>query len=130
MSRQEETIKIVEPFRNYLEHQKGWKTEKTHGNQFQSGFPDLYCIHPKYEPRWVECKVITDGRVHFEQSQLTKFPIWSANNVKIWVIAAYDLRPEKVGWKPLEREYAKLFQESNLPYFFNKTLWKMIVNTY
>ena len=63
--KQLETQLIVEPFRNLLSGKYGWYVEKTHGSQFQQGFPDLYIMHKKYEPRWVECKVIRNGDVSF-----------------------------------------------------------------
>ena len=33
-----------------------WIVIRTHGNKFQAGFPDLYCVHHVYGERWVEVK--------------------------------------------------------------------------
>jgi hypothetical protein len=115
MSRQEESIKIVEPLVRYLVHKHGWHVEKTHGSQYMEGFPDLYCIHPKYSPRWVECKVIRNGDFSFTPAQERKFPIWIANGVGIWIACGYDLR-NKV---ELERVYRTLFDPPNCALYLN-----------
>ena len=41
---------------NYLRLRE-WIIMLTHGNRYQKGFPDLYCIHPSYGQRWVEIKI-------------------------------------------------------------------------
>lgn len=33
-----------------------WIVINTHGNKYQAGFPDLYCVHHVYGERWVEVK--------------------------------------------------------------------------
>jgi hypothetical protein len=35
---------------------RGWNVEHTHGNLFQTGFPDLYVAHKKWGTRWIDCK--------------------------------------------------------------------------
>jgi hypothetical protein len=79
---QEENTHIVHPLTMYMKH-KGWHIEKTHGSQFQEGFPDLYAMHPMHGQRWIECKVLRGRSIHFEESQLRKFPVWIAHGVKI-----------------------------------------------
>ncbi len=67
----------------------------THGNQYQSGFPDLYCFHPGYKiDRWVEVKM----RNSFTSAQHHWFPKID----KIWVMK-----------NATEDEYAKLFRSPN-----------------
>lgn len=56
---QDETLKIGNPLRVYMEH-FGWVLVKTHGNQFQKGLPDYYAMHNKYSPRWIETKYMED----------------------------------------------------------------------
>lgn len=118
----EETIKIVKPLVTYMERAKGWHVENIHGSQFQEGLPDLYAMHPKYSPKWIECKVIRKGNISFTPAQKRKFPIFVANNVPTWVIAGYDLRDSL----ELHRAYQSLFKEPNLGYFLNpitRKLW-------
>ena len=33
-----------------------WYVKSTHGNMYQSGFPDLFISHAKYGQKWVEVK--------------------------------------------------------------------------
>ena len=33
-----------------------WVVLPTHGNMYQQGFPDLYCLHRVYGQKWVEVK--------------------------------------------------------------------------
>jgi len=92
MAQQRESKLIDEPFSNILKA-KGWNVENTHGNQYQSGFPDKYITHPKYSPRWVEYKVIeNDGHVKYTEAQKDTFMLWASHNVPIFIIAARDLR--------------------------------------
>lgn len=121
--KQEETIKIVTPLTDFLRH-KGWLVEKTHGNRFQSGFPDLYIAHPQFMAKWIECKVIRNGSIHFEDSQICKFAKWIAYGVKIWIIADTDLRGNGVG---LNRAYDKLFRDSNCSYMLNAETRKLLL---
>jgi hypothetical protein len=73
------TEAIVKKLRGY-----GWDTFKTHGNAYQHGFPDLYCIHPKYGTRWVEVK---NPKGHsFTPAQMETFPRFSSCKVGIWVL--------------------------------------------
>ena len=60
---------------------------KIHGNQFQSGLPDLYATHSKFGYRWIEVKTPT-GR--FTPAQLDTFPKLSANGTRIWVLTGSD----------------------------------------
>lgn len=62
---------------------QGWFVIKTHGNQFQSGLPDLYATHSTYGIRWIEVKT-PKGR--FTAAQHEVFPKLSANGTRIWVL--------------------------------------------
>jgi len=91
----------------------GWYIEKTHGNQYQEGFPDLLAMHPRYDPKWIECKVIDKGnQISCTPAQKRKFPIWIAHGVKIWCVAGIDFRGE-AGKVHLLRAYQKLFGPPN-----------------
>ena len=106
--KQDETIKIGDPLRIYMEH-KGWKLIKTHGNQFQAGLPDYYAMHRHYSPRWIETKI--HGRP-LTPAQTRLFPIMLSLNVPLWIIDGHDFRGEQ-GLQRLKTAYNKLFQPSN-----------------
>ena len=83
----------------YLEN-KGWTVMRTHGNMYQQGFPDLYCLHQVNGARWVEVK---NPLAHsFTPAQKKYFPMMHASGVGIWVLVAAD-----------EVEYRKLFLKPN-----------------
>lgn len=69
------------------------------GNEFTSGWPDLYVAHAQHGPRWIETKRpgerLRDTQIEF----ITDFALV---NVGVWVLT--DGTPE---------EYAKLFQPPN-----------------
>jgi hypothetical protein len=121
--RQQENLKIVDPFRLFLTHERGWHCEKTHGNEFQEGFPDLRIMHPKYEPKWVECKILhgSAGSVSFTSAQKNKFPKWIMYGEKIWVIAGNDFRGE-AGRAEMLAAYDRLFRPPNAYMFLNPSM--------
>jgi len=73
-----------------------WVVMETHGNKYQSGFPDLYCFHHTFGVRWVEVKRPIGYR--FTSAQIHFFP----HIQKVWIMTA-----------PTEVEYAKLFSDPN-----------------
>ncbi len=77
-----------------------WLTFRTHGNEFQMGFPDLYCMHSKYGPRWVEVK--NPKSYSFTSAQLETFPKFQSCGVGVWVLTAAD-----------DGEIMKLFKPAN-----------------
>jgi len=81
---------------------KGWFVKKTHGNQFQSGFPDLFASHSTYGPRWIEVKLPDMMGSRFTPAQIEEFPKFQANGSDIWVLTSDG-----------DREYQKLFQRGN-----------------
>lgn len=80
---------------------KGWYVKETHGNMYQSGFPDLFATHTRYGTRWIEVK--NPNSYKFTPAQLEDFPKFIANGCGIWLLVAAT-----------EEEYNKLFQRSNL----------------
>lgn len=73
---------------------RDWYIKETHGNMYQSGFPDIYACHKRYGTRWIEVKIA--GRYSFTSAQLETFPEFAAKNVGIWILteateAQYDL---------------------------------------
>jgi len=81
---------------------KGWYVMMTHGNMFQSGFPDLYATHSKYGGRWIEIKLPGMVGSHFTTAQLEHFPKLCANGTGVWILTSDN-----------ESEYEKLFQPYN-----------------
>jgi hypothetical protein len=79
---------------------KDWGVFSTHGNIYQMGFPDLYCIHKRFGTRWVEVKNPIGYR--FTPAQMDVFPEFSAKGVGIWILTAAS-----------EYEYQKLFKPAN-----------------
>ncbi len=96
--------KIQEAITLMLES-KGWFVKPTHGNLYQSGFPDLYCGHPIHKQRWVEVKNPLSYR--FTIAQLDNFPLIS-EFTGIWIMIAAT-----------EREYSKLFARPNWRLYLN-----------
>src|SRR6218665_4008046 len=78
---------------------RGWVVKSTHGNEFQSGLPDLYCLHEKHKQRWIECK--NPAAYVFTPAQLKYFPILN-KCVGVWILTAAT-----------ESEYNKLFGPPN-----------------
>ena len=77
-----------------------WFVKSTHGNLYQSGFPDLFATHSQYRTRWIEVKCPTG--YCFTPAQLRDFPKFCANGSGVWVLTAAT-----------EEEYKKLWQPCN-----------------
>lgn len=87
-----------------------WYVMRTHGNMYQSGFPDLYATHKVYGPRWIEVK---NPLAHcFTAAQIEHFPKLETNGTNIWILVGATLK-----------EYEKLFKPPNYSeYFLGKLL--------
>jgi hypothetical protein len=83
-------------------------------------------MHPQFSARWVECKVIRNGNIHFEKSQETKFAKWIAYGVKIWVICGHDFRG-LAGKSELHSAYNRLFKDQNASYLLNPETRKLLL---
>lgn len=77
-----------------------WFVKETHGNMYQSGFPDLWACHKSYGHRWVEVK--NAESYSFTPAQLHDFPIFGAKGSGVWILVAAT-----------EKEYKKLFETQN-----------------
>lgn len=62
----------------------GWHCKETHGNEFQSGFPDIFACHLRYGSRWVEIKCPTGSRL--EESQIETFTEFGKKRIGVWVL--------------------------------------------
>ena len=65
---------------------KEWYVKETHGNMYQSGFPDLFCCHKRFGIRMVEIK--NPLAYSFTGAQLECFPLFCANGCGIWIMTA------------------------------------------
>jgi hypothetical protein len=83
--------------------------KETHGNAYQSGFPDVYATHAKWHQRWIEVKVPTS--FSFTPAQLRDYPLMVANGSPIWILTAAT-----------DEEYRKLFKPCNLHEFMSAYL--------
>ncbi len=79
---------------------EGWFVKGTHGNMYQSGFPDLFACHSTYGQRWVEVK--NPKAYEFTGAQLEDFPKLCANGSGVWIMVAAT-----------KTEYNKLFSKFN-----------------
>lgn len=79
---------------------KDWIVKSTHGNTFQYGFPDLYCIHQRYGSRWIEIK--NPLAYSFTKAQLEFFPQLTECGIGVWILTDNT-----------EAEYNKLFKPAN-----------------
>ena len=84
-----------------------WFVMATHGNSFQSGFPDLFVCHARYGQRWIEVK--NPLGYSFTAAQLECFPKMSANGVGIWILVGSH-----------DEEIVKLNSPANWEYYYLK----------
>jgi len=99
--------KIQDAIMEYL-RVRGWYVMQTHGNMYQSGFPDLYATHSTYGVRWIEVK--NPEHYAFTPAQMDCFPKMCANGSRIWILTgATDMEYDKL-FKPCNW-YSYLFKE-------------------
>lgn len=80
-----------------------WYCKETHGNMYQSGFPDIYATHYQHGVRWIEVKLPDMKGSKFTPAQMECFPKFNAHGTRIWILTAAT-----------EAEYKKLFLPNNL----------------
>lgn len=77
---------------------KGWLVEKSHGNPYQKGWPDLLCFHPMYGTRWIEMK--QSERERLTPAQIVTFTKWQKYGARIYILTGVE-------------DYPKLWKEPN-----------------
>lgn len=83
-----------------------WNVEHTHGNSFQTGFPDLFIAHRSHGTRWIDVK--NPKRYRFTDAQCRKWPVWEAFGIGIWIlVAATQSEYDKLFGPPNWRDYWK-----------------------
>jgi len=75
-----------------------WVVKSTHGNAYQSGFPDLYAAHVRYGQRWIEVKKA--DKYQFTPAQLQFFPQLSSVGIGVWVLVAATADEYLKLWQP------------------------------
>src|SRR5689334_4304765 len=63
---------------------RGWYCKATHGNEFQSGFPDIFACHIRYGSRWIEIKNPTGSKL--EDSQKEVFEEFGKKKIGVWIL--------------------------------------------
>lgn len=74
--------------------------KETHGNAYQSGFPDLFATHPLWKMRWIEVKYAYS--FEFTKAQLRDYPKMGTYGCPVYVLTFAN-----------EVEYLKLFHPTN-----------------
>jgi hypothetical protein len=103
-TRETPEAKIQREIIAYLK-QRDWLVKVTHGNAYQSGFPDLYATHPRWMQRWIEVK--NPEAFSFTRAQIIDYPLMIANGSPIWIMGAAT-----------DEEYEKLFKPCNFMEYF------------
>lgn len=85
--------------RDFMED-RGWRVDITHGNKYQSGFPDLHCYHIEYGLRWVDAK--NPVRYAYTTPQIKLWPKWEEVGCGVWIFFEGD-----------DANYATLFKPPN-----------------
>ena len=100
-----------------------WLVKKTHGNAYQSGWPDLFATHSRYNMRWIEVKLPGMKGSAFTDAQVEDFPKFTLNGTGIWVLTGDDDKEmdklfKRPNWwiyqdimKPTTRDRAKVIKE-------------------
>jgi len=63
-----------------------WFVKETHGNMYQSGFPDLFATHIRYGHRWIEVKLPNMKGSKFTGAQMETFPKLCAFGSGVWIL--------------------------------------------
>jgi hypothetical protein len=93
--------------------QKRWHVMPTHGNMYQSGFPDLFATHARYGPRWIEVKLPGMEGSRWTPAQKKNFPAMIRHGSGIWVLTAATSCKCCAVRGACDCEYRKLFDEPN-----------------
>lgn len=65
---------------------ENWFVLVTHGNMYQSGFPDLFATHTRYGHRWIEVKLPEMKGSRFTPAQIETFPKLCAFGSGVWIL--------------------------------------------
>lgn len=106
--RESKETKIRDAIRDMLKARK-WRSHIMHGNAYQFGIPDLYCMHREYGQRWIDAKVA--GKYSFTKAQKQTWPIWHFQyKVGIWILTGDE-----------QNQYDRLFGPPNWLDYWKKS---------
>ncbi len=77
---------------------RGWRVDITHGNKYQSGFPDLHCYHIVHGLRWVDAKNPLSFK--YTTPQIKLWPEWEKVGCGVWIMFDGDDVNYKVLFQP------------------------------
>lgn len=90
--------RLQDQFREFLLC-RDWRVMRTHGNKYQKGLPDLYCLHRVYGARWVEIKYLPNASI--TKAQMSVFTAISAVREGIWIVTeCHELEYRKLHHNP------------------------------
>lgn len=92
-------LRIRRRIKEYMEV-RGWRVDITHGNKYQSGFPDLHCYHIEHGLRWIDAKNPLSYK--YTTPQIKLWPKWEAVGCGVWIMFEGD-----------DANYATLFEAPN-----------------
>ena len=102
----------------------GWVTEKMHGNQYQSGIPDLYCFHRKHGHRWVEIKTEKGRLTH---AQGVTFKAWEKAGLGVYILTHHsEINLLTDGSEPNWRRFAHRIRPPKTDYIGSKNARRRI----
>lgn len=96
-TKQPETVRVVNPMVRLFKS-RGWTCVNMVAGFTTSGLADYWMYHPEYGERWIEFKRLNKkGNLtsSLTDAQKREFPRQYRAGVKIYCIAAYDLRGSK-----------------------------------
>ena len=102
--------------KKYMED-RDWRIDITHGNKYQSGFPDLHCYHLEYGLRWVDSK--NPKRYAYTKPQIKLWPKWAEVGCGVWIMFEGD-----------DKNYAALFKPPNFMDFWKPRYDKIYKENY
>ena len=108
---QPESYKVANPMKRMMKD-LGWVFYNVNPGTHTDTFPDTWAGHKIFGERWIEWKVRYGNIVHLTDSQKVVFPDQMKRGMRIWCIAAEDLR-YKVNFHKRQKMYNKLFEEPN-----------------
>ena len=124
---QPESYKVINPFYSHLKlRDPRWEMLNMAGSPYGATMPDKYLIHPEYDNRLVEFKIIQpSGFVKMSTNQKSDWPTTIPQGLKFWVIAARDLQGED-RYLLREKYYQLLFKPPNCQYILSKQNHKFL----
>lgn len=84
-----------------------WLVRRVACNAENKGWPDLYAMHHKYGPRWIEVKRPNFKGSRWTSDQIKCFPRMNQNGSPIWILTSDS-----------DTEYTKLFRPQNFSMYF------------